>query len=195
MNSKKIELNEVNIAAQTAAHKLALAKQKLISSQKDKSGTQAVADALANNILVTDKAKKDLDLLKDSIKEIDREASRSSRFSLSPIGYSISIITLVASFSLLGFIIRRRKTKNGVPISAEDDLSFDELLKKIKLDNLNREISRETEPLSKPLPKKRIVKKSTTKKAAVKKSSNKKSATKKAAARKVSAKKATPRKG
>ena len=161
-----MQLNAVKISAQSAQNKLALAKQKLISSQKAQAGNQSVADVLSNNVDVADQANKDIDAIGDSIDQIASEEKNGTSFSLQPIAIAVGSIAAVALFTTLA--VRRRRSRPSVGVSKDyaEDLDFDALLKKIRLDNLNKDIAKPTSATKKAAPRKPSVKRAVAKKSA-----------------------------
>lgn len=179
LNAKRIKLNEVNIQAQTVKNKLELAKQKLEASKKAQAGNQAVADALANNVEVSDQAGKDINKIEKSIDKIASESKDATGFNWANTLYVIAGLAAAAILTLLA--IRRRRKRSGTTKDEIDDeyISFEELLAKIKADNLNQKTIKKATPIKKAAAKGGAVKKPAVKKSAVKKTAVKKSSIKK----------------
>jgi hypothetical protein len=125
-----------------------------------------VADVLANNVDVADQANKDIDAISNSIDEIASEEKDASSFSLQPIAIAVGSIAAVALFTALAIRRRRSRPSAGVYKDYAEDLDFDALLKKIRLDNLNKDIAKPTSATKKAAPRKPTVKRAVAKKAA-----------------------------
>ena len=143
------------------------------------------------------KINKDINAIGNSIDEIASEEKDVSSFSLQQI--SIAVGTLIAVTLFMTLVVRRRRGRPSVEISKDDvdELDFDALLKKIRIDNLNKDIAKTTPAIKKAAPRKSPAKRNAAKKAtparkkavAVKKSSSKKKNTtlkKSAAPKKIS---------
>jgi methyl-accepting chemotaxis protein len=153
----------------------------LEASKKAQSGNQSVADVLENNVDVADQANKDIDDIRDTISEIAGQEDEGRTFKLQPAIFVVAGITLVSFFSFQA--IRRRRKRPGsdlIEVSA-DDVSFEDLLKKIRADNLSQKQVKKVTPVKKAAAKRSPVKKATVKKATTKKSVVKKSSAKRKA--------------